>query len=75
MLDRRLPPDLRQDYNLSYGVGEDFHIISLEVWRRDGGRIASYHVLNENGHFSPVLLEAAVVGAIADCRAHQKGES
>ena len=70
----RLPLDLNKRYYLDWGTGAGGRIVSLEAWERGWGEcLISYPVVDQAGHFSPVLLGEAVVSAIADLRAHQGG--
>ena len=72
-LDNWLPPDLRERYTLDWGLApRSDHIISLEARERGWDEyLISYPLLDEAGHFSSVMLDEAVVSAIADLRAHQ----
>ena len=72
-LDNRLPPDLRKHYSLQLGVDrEGGSIVSLEVWERGWDEyLISYPLLDDAGHFSPVMLDEAIISATADLRAHQ----
>ena len=77
-LDNWLPPGLRECYTLRWGVApKGGYIVSLDAWEREAWErgwdeyLISYPLLDEAGHFSPVMLDEAIISAIADLRAHQ----
>ena len=72
-LDNRLPPGLRKSYTLQLGLApRSDHIVSLDAWERGwDDYLISYPVVDQAGHFSLVLLEVAIISAIADLRTHQ----